>query len=123
MLAARSIWSEEPPKPPVNAPIEEKTEVKKKPKGKGKKEVKEKAGATERVEATRRELEGELEAARIAAVHARWKEGAYKGAIEAKDFCLPNPGGGPELLEDASFTLVRGRRRAPARVRIARCFF
>ena len=29
--------------------------------------------------------------------------------MEAKPFSLPNPGGGRDLLESASFTLVRGR--------------
>ena len=44
------------------------------------------------------------------AVKLRAKNGAYMGAIDAKEFSLPNPGGGQDLLEEANFTLVRGRR-------------
>ena len=49
-----------------------------------------------------------MEAARVRACRARWARGAHKGAIEAKSFSLPNPGGGVDLVEDAAFTLVRG---------------
>jgi ATP-binding cassette, subfamily F, member 3 len=69
-----------------------------------------KASASERANFAAAEIEVELEAARVLAVRARFRDGAYKGAIEASTFTLPNPGGGPPLLEDASFTLVRGRR-------------
>jgi ATP-binding cassette subfamily F protein 3 len=51
-----------------------------------------------------------LTAARVAAVRLRRERGAYLGAVEAKPFSMPNPGGGPDLLENASFTLQRGRR-------------
>jgi len=56
------------------------------------------------------QVEAELAAARIAAVQARTKLGAYKGALDAKSFTLPNPGGGQPLLEDAACRLVWGRR-------------
>jgi ATP-binding cassette, subfamily F, member 3 len=56
------------------------------------------------------EIEEELAAARIAAVQARRTLGAYKGALDATAFTLPNPGGGAPLLEDAACTLVWGRR-------------
>jgi ATP-binding cassette subfamily F protein 3 len=56
------------------------------------------------------ELEGELELARVTAVRLRNQIGAHKGAIEAVPFVLPNPGGGLDLLEDATFTLVRGKK-------------
>mmetsp|Transcript_30482 Transcript_30482/g.73134 ORF Transcript_30482/g.73134 Transcript_30482/m.73134 type:complete len:749 (-) Transcript_30482:30-2276(-) len=56
------------------------------------------------------EVETELHAARIAAVQARTKMGAYKGALDAPSFTLPNPGGGQPLLEDAACRLVWGRR-------------
>jgi ABC-type Mn2+/Zn2+ transport system ATPase subunit len=56
------------------------------------------------------EIETELHAARVAAVKARTKLGAYRGALEAASFTLPNPGGGQPLLEDAACTLVWGRR-------------
>ena len=55
-------------------------------------------------------LEGELEAARVNSVQARARMGAFNGALEAPRFTLANPGGGQPLLEDASLTLVRGRR-------------
>ena len=56
------------------------------------------------------EIETELQEARIAAVKSRWKNGAYRGAIDAQSFTLPNPGGGQPLLEDASCRLVYGKR-------------
>lgn len=43
------------------------------------------------------------------AVTLRRQRGAYTGSVEAKPFSLPNPGGGRDLLEKATFTLVRGR--------------
>ncbi len=66
--------------------------------------------ASERAAKLALELEKELEAARVTAAQARARDGAYKGAIEASSFTLPNPGGGAPLLENAAFTLVRGRR-------------
>lgn len=54
-------------------------------------------------------LDQELEEARVNAVRLRNAEGAYLGQIEAPTFSLPNPGGGPDLLERASYTLQRGR--------------
>lgn len=57
-----------------------------------------------------KEIEAELHSARIAAVKSRWKNGAYRGAIDAKSFTLPNPGGGQPLLEDAVVNLVYGKR-------------
>ena len=38
------------------------------------------------------EIENELHQARINAVKSRWKNGAYRGAIDATNFTLPNPG-------------------------------
>jgi hypothetical protein len=55
------------------------------------------------------ELDLELEEARIAAVRLRTEKGAYMGPIESGTFSLSNPGGGPDLLERASYTLQRGR--------------
>ena len=57
-----------------------------------------------------REVEEELHAARIAAVQARTRLGAYKGSLDATSFTLPNPGGGQPLLEDAACRFVWGRR-------------
>eukprot|EP00315_Gephyrocapsa_oceanica_P024718 CAMPEP_0185468454 /NCGR_PEP_ID=MMETSP1365-20130426/97738_1 /TAXON_ID=38817 /ORGANISM="Gephyrocapsa oceanica, Strain RCC1303" /LENGTH=897 /DNA_ID=CAMNT_0028075193 /DNA_START=42 /DNA_END=2736 /DNA_ORIENTATION=- len=65
--------------------------------------------AHSRVLAQRAAEDAALAAATTAAVELRAKQGAYTGAVEAKPFSLPNPGGGRDLLEKASFTLVRGR--------------
>jgi ATP-binding cassette subfamily F protein 3 len=56
------------------------------------------------------ELEEELVAARVAAVMARTKLGAYRGSLDATSFTLPNPGGGMPLLEDAACRFVWGKR-------------
>ena len=53
--------------------------------------------------------EAALQNAVTNAVKLRRQLGAFTGAVEAKSFSLPNPGGGRELLENASFTLTRGR--------------
>jgi ATP-binding cassette subfamily F protein 3 len=66
--------------------------------------------AAEQAEAQAFEIDAELSAARVAAVKSRNKLGAYKGALDAKSFTLPNPGGGQPLLEDAACRLVWGRR-------------
>ena len=63
----------------------------------------------ERVQREQAQLDAELEEARVAAVRLRSIEGAYLGQIEAPTFSLSNPGGGPDLLERASYTLQRGR--------------
>ncbi len=56
------------------------------------------------------ELEEELRAARIASVRERTRLGAYRGALDATSFTLPNPGGGMPLLEDAACRFVWGKR-------------
>jgi len=66
--------------------------------------------ASEKAAAQSMEIDAELHEARITAVKARRKMGAYKGALDAAEFTLPNPGGGQPLLEDAACTLVWGRR-------------
>ena len=63
----------------------------------------------ERVLRETAELDAELESARVEAVRLRNAEGAYLGQIEAPAFSLCNPGGGPDLLEKAQYTLQRGR--------------
>ena len=40
------------------------------------------------------------------------QRGAYTGSVEAKTFSLPNPGGGRDLLENATFTLVQPLARS-----------
>jgi ATP-binding cassette subfamily F protein 3 len=69
-----------------------------------------KLSASEQAEAQALEIDAELSAARVAAVRSKVKLGAYKGALDAKSFTLPNPGGGQPLLEDAACRLVWGRR-------------
>lgn len=68
-----------------------------------------KVTALGRVNREKSEIEAELQAARETAARCRSKLGAYRGALEASHFTLPNPGGGAPLLEDAACTLVRGR--------------
>ena len=65
---------------------------------------------SELAEAQTLEIDAELHAARLSAVKARSRMGAYKGALDATSFTLPNPGGGIPLLEDAACTLVWGRK-------------
>ena len=62
-----------------------------------------------RIQAQRAAEEAALQNAVNNAVALRRQVGAYTGAVEAKPFQLPNPGGGRDLLENATFTLVRGR--------------
>lgn len=62
-----------------------------------------------RIVAQREAEDAALDDAVTKAVTLRAQLGAYTGAVEAKLFGLPNPGGGRDLLENASFTLVRGR--------------
>ena len=69
-----------------------------------------KASASQKVQLTVAELESDLEEARVNAARTRSLQGAYNGALECSNFTLPNPGGGIPLLENASCTLVRGRR-------------
>lgn len=64
----------------------------------------------DRVQLQEKEIDAELEAARVTTARVRSMEGAYNGALEAASFTLPNPGGGAPLLENAAMTLVRGRR-------------
>eukprot|EP00967_Tisochrysis_lutea_P128153 scaffold218869_cov36-Tisochrysis_lutea.AAC.1 len=64
----------------------------------------------DKVAAQRAKEDELLEAARVQAVRLRRERGAYLGSVEAKPFSMPNPGGGPDLLENATFTLQRGRR-------------
>jgi len=117
LLAARSVFGDE--KPPAAAiekavaPSERAETLREK----REKRSKERAPAVVKEDRTsvsfkKRTLDAELETARVAAVRARWARGAYRGAIEGKSFTLHNPGGGRELLDDATFTLVRGRKYA-----------
>ena len=95
----------------VNSIIEETTDdattnTKSKTKSKGTK----KPTASEVAISQIAEIEAELHDARVAAVKARAKYGAYRGSLDAKSFTLPNPGGGAPLLEDAACRLVWGKR-------------
>jgi len=64
----------------------------------------------EQVQKQSAELDQEVEAAREKAVRLRAKEGSFNGALEMGPLTLPNPGGGIDLLEGASFTMTAGRR-------------
>ncbi|KAJ1455869.1 P-loop containing nucleoside triphosphate hydrolase protein [Pelagophyceae sp. CCMP2097] len=114
IAAARAVFGDVPaPAAPVAVvvKVEEKVDEKKK-KDKGFKSERGKEGRLERVKIERALLELDLEEARVKAVRARWSQGAFKGAIEARAFTLQNPGGGVPLIEDAQMTLVRGKRYA-----------
>ena len=69
-----------------------------------------KESSAEESERERLLIEAELQEAREDSIRSRAAIGAFKGTLETSDFTLPNPGGGQPLLEDASCTLVRGRR-------------
>ena len=58
------------------------------------------------------ELDKELEESRVKAVRLRAEQGAFLGVMESGTFSLGNPGGGPDLLERASYTLQRGKSYA-----------
>ena len=62
-----------------------------------------------RILAQRQAEEVALQDAMTQAVKLRRQLGAFTGSVEARPFSLPNPGGGRDLLESATFTLVRGR--------------
>ena len=66
--------------------------------------------ALELAEKETSELEQELADARVASVRERTRMGAYRGALDATSFTLPNPGGGMPLLEDAACRFVWGKR-------------
>uniref|UniRef100_A0A7S3TKC4 ABC transporter domain-containing protein n=1 Tax=Emiliania huxleyi TaxID=2903 RepID=A0A7S3TKC4_EMIHU len=89
--------------------LDEALEVRRKRKARQEAELRAVRAAHSRVLAQRAAEDAALAAATTAAVELRAKQGAYTGAVEAKPFSLPNPGGGRDLLEKASFTLVRGR--------------
>ncbi|KAK3285596.1 hypothetical protein CYMTET_6805 [Cymbomonas tetramitiformis] len=75
------------------------------------KEAKEKAAMLETMTSQVHELDAELQAARERAVRLQAAEGAgHMGSLQIGPFQLPNPGGGLDLLDDASCILVPGRR-------------
>ena len=90
--------------------VEEALNDRKKRKAQREEERKSTTRAYEKVQVQRKEEEDALTRARVNAVRLRSEGGAYLGTIEGKPFTLANPGGGPDLLEDATFTLVRGKR-------------
>ena len=92
LAAAKSVFTEAPKPPP--APVQQTTRAppkEKKPK-KAPKRVEDKNSVANK----KMRLEAEMEAARVRACRARWARGAHKGAIEAKNFSLANPGGGTD---------------------------
>ena len=89
--------------------IDEALTTRKKRKAERETELKATRNAYQRILVQRAAEDAALQKAVTDAVKLRRQMGAYTGAVEAKAFSLPNPGGGRELLENASFTLVRGR--------------
>ncbi len=89
--------------------IDEALTVRKKRKAEREAEIKATRAAYQRILVQRAAEEAALQKAVTDAVKLRRQLGAYTGAVEAKGFALPNPGGGRDLLENASFTLTRGR--------------
>ena len=65
------------------------------------------------VQAETASVNAELASAAKTAAQLRFADGAANlTSIECRNFSLPNPGGGPNLLEDASFVLAPGHRYA-----------
>ena len=89
--------------------LDEALDSRKKRKQQQEQELRAVRAAHQRILAQRKAEEEALQDAVTQAVTLRAKHGAYTGAVEAKPFSLPNPGGGRDLLENASFTMVRGR--------------
>ena len=89
--------------------IDEALDSRKKRKAQQEMELRAVRAAHQRILAQRAAEEAALQNAVTQAVTLRAQNGAYTGAVEAKPFSLPNPGGGRDLLENASFTMVRGR--------------
>lgn len=87
--------------------------AKKAPTGPSKSDEKARKAAQKKAEsaaAQSAELDAEVEDARMNAVKLRWAKGSFNGAVEVGPLTLPNPGGGPDLLEQCSFTMVQGHR-------------
>ena len=69
------------------------------------------AAQAERVAALQAALADEILRGRVQVAKLRAKEGASRlGSIELGPTNIPNPGGGPDLIEDASCVLVPGHR-------------
>jgi ATP-binding cassette subfamily F protein 3 len=65
------------------------------------------------VQAETASVDAELAAASQAAASMKLSNGAAQMAsVECREFSLPNPGGGPNLLDDAAFVLAPGHRYA-----------
>uniref|UniRef100_A0A7S3JZ96 ABC transporter domain-containing protein n=1 Tax=Aureoumbra lagunensis TaxID=44058 RepID=A0A7S3JZ96_9STRA len=113
LWAAKNVWLEDEdyesgrPKDEVQAEMEQ---IKNRRGARKRNNAENKLSSIHRRALQHLELRRELREAQEASVRARWKNGGYKGSIEANDFSLSNPGGGPDLLDQASISLVRGRR-------------
>lgn len=106
----------------VNSIIEETTDATTSNKSKTKSKSNKKPTASEVANSQIAEIDAELHEARVAAVKARAKYGAYRGSLDAKSFTLPNPGGGAPLLEDAACRLVWGKRYGKLLLYLLICF-
>jgi hypothetical protein len=91
LAAAKSVF-----KAPVVAPPPVQQTTRAPPKEKKPKKAPKRVDDKNSVANKKMRLEAEMEAARVRACRARWARGAHKGAIEAKNFSLPNPGGGTD---------------------------
>ena len=91
LAAAKSVFTAPPVAP---APVQQTTRAP--PKEKKPKKAPKRVDDKNSVANKKMRLEAEMEAARVRACRARWARGAHKGAIEAKNFSLPNPGGGTD---------------------------
>ena len=89
--------------------IDEALNTRKKRKAQAEAERKATKAQYQRILEQRAAEEEALQMAAQNAVSLRRQLGAYTGSVESKNFSLPNPGGGRDLLENASFNLVRGR--------------
>mmetsp|Transcript_1826 Transcript_1826/g.4755 ORF Transcript_1826/g.4755 Transcript_1826/m.4755 type:complete len:654 (+) Transcript_1826:192-2153(+) len=77
------------------------------------KEAERAAEAARRMVEENAALAAEVQTARERAVRIQMTQGRGRlGSLELGPFALPNPGGGAELLEDASMVLVPGRKYA-----------
>eukprot|EP00929_Paragymnodinium_shiwhaense_P005165 TRINITY_DN10675_c0_g1_i1.p1 TRINITY_DN10675_c0_g1~~TRINITY_DN10675_c0_g1_i1.p1 ORF type:complete len:731 (+),score=197.83 TRINITY_DN10675_c0_g1_i1:113-2305(+) len=87
--------------------------AKKAPSGPSKADVKAQKALQQKAEQAQKQasaLDAEIDAAREKAIKLRSTKGAFNGGIEIGPITLPNPGGGLDLLDQASFNMTPGRR-------------
>jgi len=107
-LLGADAAAEEAEEAPAAAP--KKTAAPKEPSKASTKAAKAQSKRAEMAAAQSAQLDAEVEAAREKAVRLRADKGSFNGALEIGPLTLPNPGGGLDLLEGASFNMTSGRR-------------